>query len=78
MLFYITHNYYGGDANLIAQAAQQNGAELIAVKGYALKDLPGDREYVEGPAEYIFKLERASHPTLREGVVLSPRSIRVV
>lgn len=49
MLFYIT------------QAAQQNGAELIAVKGYALKDLPGDREYVEGPAEYIFKLERASH-----------------
>ena len=60
MKFFITHSYYGGDVNIIKQAAQDNNAELIAVKGYALEDFPDDREYVEGSAEYIFTLERNS------------------
>jgi|SRR5579884_71340 len=58
MKFFITHNYYGGDVNIIEQAARECNAQLIAVRGYALEDFPGPRDYVEGDAQYIFQLER--------------------
>jgi hypothetical protein len=56
--FWITANYYGGDVDLIAQAARDCSAELVAVHGFALADYPGDREYVEGEAQYLFMLSR--------------------
>ncbi|HZT98087.1 MAG TPA: hypothetical protein VFA10_00410 [Ktedonobacteraceae bacterium] len=58
MKFWMTTGYYGGDILLIEQAAKDCGAQLIAVKGYDLKDYPGNREYVKGEAEYLFLLER--------------------
>jgi hypothetical protein len=56
--FWITAEYYGGDIDLIEQAARDCGAQLVAVKGYDLKDYPGKRDYVEGNAEYLFVVER--------------------
>ncbi len=58
MTFWIVTNYYGGDIDLIAQAGKEYNAELVAVHGFALADYPGDREYVEGEAQYLFRLER--------------------
>lgn len=56
--FWITAEYYGGDIDLIEQAARDCGAQLVAVKGYDLKDYPGKHDYVEGNAEYLFVVER--------------------
>ncbi len=62
--FWITTSYYGGDIPLIEQAARDCGAQLVAVNGYDLADYPGEREYVEGNADYLFRIERdAPDPT---------------
>jgi hypothetical protein len=60
MKFFIASQYYGGDINLIEQAAKACDAQLVAVRGYALEDYPGNRSYVSGTALYIFFLERTA------------------
>jgi hypothetical protein len=56
--FYITNQFYGGNIHLIEEAAKACNVQLIAVRGYALEDYPGNKEYVYGSANYIFLLER--------------------
>ncbi len=60
MKFFVTDQYYGGNINLIEQAAKVCKAQLVAVRGYALEDYPGNRSYVSGNALYIFFLDGAS------------------
>jgi hypothetical protein len=55
--FWVPTQYYGGDIDVIAQAAHDCGVELVAVKGYPVDFYPGDREYVEGDATYLFSVE---------------------
>lgn len=57
MKLYFTTRWYGGNVNIAEQAARELDMQLLAVKGIALEDFPGDREYVEGNAEYLFTLD---------------------
>ncbi len=54
---YVTYNFYGGNARLIAQAARDHKAYLLSVKGYPLDRYPGPWDYVEGNREYVFLVE---------------------
>jgi hypothetical protein len=56
MKFLIASEYYGGDINLIEQAAKACNAQLVAVRGYTLEDYPGNRSYVSGNALYMFSI----------------------
>jgi hypothetical protein len=68
MQFYIRYGYYGGDVDIIEQAAKDCNAQLLAVNGYALDDYPGDRAYVEGQGYYILSLKRDSLEEARRAV----------
>lgn len=71
MKCYVSTRYYGGDVNILEQAAKDCGVQLVAVKGYALDDFPGDRNYVEGDYEYLFLIEadspRSAYHELTQG-----------
>lgn len=60
--FWMVSEHYGGDINVIAEAAKDCGCELVAVKGYPIDVYPGDREYVEGNASYLFSVELPCAP----------------
>jgi hypothetical protein len=75
-IFWITDSYYGGDIDLIAQAARECVAHLVAVGGYSQEAYPGDREYVEGEAEYLFLLERPATADIRADLEAATKEVR--